>query len=187
MTCNVGISGLKRLFWSHNPCGTRKDECGNDCSRFALRLQDKVCDTECGNTSCTPNQPKTIATSDWVRGLALNILMTHGQAEDSDCGQPVGTRGAHWSDSFTGAKSGSLLHLLPSAKNVATHVQNIQLAVDNALQKLVTYQVASSVVVVAAYVGGQRYSVDVTIYGMDTNRSAIKLNGSRLGNSFLWS
>jgi phage gp46-like protein len=194
-TCDIPTSGRKRVFWSTQICSVRPDRCGADCATFGLKLEPDLCpDAGCDNTrvdGCAVDismLPRRITNSDWVRGLALNILMTDARNPDSVCGYPPGQRGGHWSESYrSGVKVGSLLRALPRKSSIEQNVQAIKVQAEVDLNKLVTYGVASSVEVTTAYLGGSRYSLNAKIYGSDGITSNVGLSGTRLENAFVWS
>lgn len=167
----------RRRFWATQPdvCGTSVD-CGAECSVSGLSL-------------ISSGGGKTIVTSDWVRGLALNILLTDGRSPDKPCGYRPGSQGGHWSESFRtdGEKIGTLVRKLPSAASVRESVALVRATLTAELQRLVTVGIAKSVTVDATYLGGNRMAATINIIAPDGTIVRVGMTGARNSNAWAWS
>lgn len=174
VTCTVADADRRRKFWVTQP-----DACGVDvpcgpCAKPGLRPIDT-------------DQGRTFDTSEYVRGLALNILLTNGRKPDTLCGTTPGTRGGHWSDAFRpGQASGSLLRQAQPTGRVSDQVAEIQALAKRDLEKLILYKVATAVDVTATYAGRNRVHLAVAIMGQDGRSTAVAVTGTRLENSWVW-
>ena len=184
--CGIGLYSRRRTFWTTQPlaCGTF-DSCGDSCGFAGLELA-----TENDAPIDDPNtQPRFIRNDNFVRGLALNILLTDGRKPETDCGySPLG-RGGHWSDSFRddGFTSGTLLRSLPAAGAIRDLVNLARVYAQADLDKLVDpYGVASEVSVVSTYGGGNKVNLSIQIIGIAGATTRIGVIGSRLKNSWAW-
>lgn len=176
MTCSITVADRRRKFWA-----TKESACGDAPS----------CNVACGRPGLQPidtGQGRTFSTDDYVRGLALNILLTNGRKRDTICGTSAGTRGGHWADAFRtdGGSSGSLIRQVKPSGRINENVAEIQAAAQRDLDKLVIYQVATSVVVEARYAGRNTVDLTATITGQDGRTTAVAVTGSRLENSWVW-
>lgn len=177
--CLIPPTMRRRLFWSTQP--NREDE---ECGRICDRMGQRFLDTVSGNTVTG----RTIDTSDWVRGLAINILGTDGEVEASDCGVRPGLRGGHWSQSFSAADEGFGTNLRRqiidcSIGEAAAVVEAILLA---SLSRLVTYGVARSVDVTARYLGRGQVEAEIEIVGESDGTTKVAITGSRIANAWVW-
>lgn len=191
-SCNTPSIGRRRSFWTTQLCDTFIDECGNECGRYGLQL---YCPEDPEDFRCkehdTPTKTRSIRTNDWVKSLALNILLTNGRRADAVCGWKPGTRGGHWSDSYRngigeGSTAGSLVRDLHSHGRVADAISELRAIVEYDMQKMVTYGIAQSVEVEVTYKGANTAQVDITIYGVDGETNNVGMTATRNKNSWLW-
>lgn len=200
--CLTPSTAGPRHFWTTQPdaCGAdaRADNCGRValCGSPGLVLQPVYdpCHMEgCFDADkCSPRAPKllgaTLATNDFVRSLALNILLTDAESRPSPgCGPRIGRRGGYWADAYRtdGLKTGSLLRQMPMK---GTTGQLVALAREYAardLAKLVTYGVASAVNVSANYAGSGVISILAEIIGR-TGKTSVGISGQKLANEWAW-
>ena len=191
--CVTPPSSRFRKFWTTQPgvCG-RRNACGDECSIPALSIipvascDDKMrgCHPQIG---CETPNGRTIATNDWVRSLALNILFTDAEKDANECGYSPGNRGGYWADAYRtdGQKTGSRLRQLKVTGRVRDLVEIARVYAQADLQKMVKYGVALKVEVTARYIGGNEILITATIYGeKDTARVAV--SGNRLSNAWVW-
>lgn len=194
--CNPITADTRRGFWTTQPnAGTTPDSCRNPCGVAGLLLTEACTPPPLGcghvatpatcrsSTAC--ERPRTIVTDDWVRSLALNILLTDGRAEDSLCGRRPGTMGGHWSESLmTGGKPvGNRLRFIGSAARVSDLVLLIRAEARRALGKLIDYKVAVSVDVVVTYAGNNAFAIDATILTWSGSPIAVAIGASRVGQT----
>lgn len=193
VTCNVpGIENQRRRFWATqpsacapgavgDPCSEEtptRDTCGFDCGRPGLQLTTD-CEDDC-------DQGTSVATTDWIRGLAINMLMTDGKRVDSACGYRPGGQGGHWSESFMQGEVGTLLRTIEPQGRI-NDLQTLVSAYARAtLDRLVTRGVASSIDVETRYLSNGRFQVQATIYGTADGTSTIGLATQRLANGWVW-
>jgi phage gp46-like protein len=176
--CNVSIQGRRKIFWTTQPdaCGV-VSACHSNCGSSGLR-------------SFVPEGQKgrTFANSDYLRGLALNILFTDARKENRPCGYRPGAIGGHWSDSFRddGKRAGTNLRDIPISYRIADSVKLIQAHMQSSLQKLVGYGVAQSVSVTVRYLGSNVFQSDIEIISADGERARVGVTGSRMENSWVW-
>lgn len=176
LDCQFDLSERRRTFWATQPdaCGATYNYCQN---------------IECGSPGLNINRTtegNTIDTSNFVRGLVLNILMTNGKKEETECGLTPGNRGGHWSDSFTGASSGSSLRNIPKTYSIRETANLIRAHIQYDMQKLVNYGVAERVEVTAEYQGNNNFLVNISIYGNDKKITVIPVGGQRQNNMWVW-
>lgn len=175
--CGAVSADRRRVFWTTQPegCGTALDACGNECAQPGLSLLSVA-------------GGKTFANNDYVRGLALNMLLTQGRRPDNDCGYRPGARGGHWQDTFRddGQSSGSLMLNVPQKASVRECLTLIQAYAEATLGKLVTLGVASSVTVQVDYVGAGNVNVAASIYGQGVEISKVGVTVARLQNGWVW-
>lgn len=168
----------RRSFWTTQPaaCGVESDSCAS-CGEVGLTL------------NCGAGGGATFATNDYVRGLALNILLTDGQSPSSECGFPPGSRGGYWADSFRtdNENSGSRFRFADATGSMSQQIALLKSFAQKDLDKLVTYGVVASVKVDIAYRGGNRASMSVVFVGRDGTSSNLGLVGGRLKNGWVWS
>lgn len=174
--CGFSLNDTRRKFWSTQPeaCGSEQI-CGDDCSVAGLNFVETA-------------EGRTIATNDYVRGLALNILMTNGFREDRECGYRPSTRGGHWSDSFRkdGGKSGSSFRYIPISYSINETISLIRAHLIKDMSKLIDYGVATKVDVDVTYKGRQRISAVIDIHGHGDEKTNVGMSGTRLKNSWVW-
>lgn len=202
----VGICGhddqdRRRRFWATQPdaVGTEQS-CGEDCGLAGLRLISLDMETE-ACARCQTNGlpagplrlaaalvPKTIQTTDWIRGLALNILLTNARLPNSPCGVRPGAIGGHWSESYLpgGAQFGNLLGAIGPQYRIADAVRLVREYVAMSLHKMVTYGVAREVTVTAEYGGKGMVNVEAVIITVDGTTSNVGLSGSTIDNAWVW-
>lgn len=177
-SCNDTINGRRKIFWTTQPdaCGV-VTRCHSDCGSSGLR-------------SYVPEGQKgrTFATNDFVRGLAINILLTDARKEDKDCGYKPGAIGGHWSDSYRddGKRAGTNLRDVPTIYRAADTVKILQAYAQASLQKLVSYGVAQSVSVAVKYLGRNQFSMEADIESTDGAVSRVGVIGNRMENSWVW-
>lgn len=182
--CRTPVTGRRRTFWSTQPCDIVR-ECGDNCETHGIKIV-------CNDQLCRPpSKGASISTDNWIRGLALNILLTDGKRPDTFCGWRPGSRGGHWSDSFRdnigqNLTSGSLAGTLQSHGTVTAAVAELRAILQNDMQKLVTYGVAESVSVDVKYLGANKVSVDIDIFGVGGEVNNVGIVGQRSENSWLW-
>lgn len=199
--CALPPGGRRRLFWTTQPapCGER-ELCGRPCGNPGLELVPP--EDECGTCSCCGNQtgspdcpkpmcekPRTIKNTDWVRSLAINMLLTDARREDRVCGWRPGTMNGHWSESFVEQAQpfGTSLRYIPTLGSIHETVRLIKTHVQFTLNKLVAYKVATGVDVEVKYLGGGVVSLDAVIYGQSGSSAKVGLTGARLSNAWVWS
>lgn len=168
----------QRLFWTTQPdaCGT-SDGCGinTECGRPGLSLQ-------------TTEDSATFASNDWVRSIALNMLLTDARRRDTRCGYVPGTLNGHWSESFAqGQPIGSHVRYVNVSTSVRDAVLLIKAEVRATLQKLVDYGIAIDVEVDTRYNGNGQIGMAITIYGTAVDPTRIGVTATRNDNSWAWS
>lgn len=176
MKC-ANLSGDRRkLFWATQPhaCGSVLS-CGKECGTPGLAI-----DPVPGGA--------TIKTSDYVRGLVYNILLTDGRKALTTCGYTPGTRGGHWSDSFRQDSnySGSLFRFVKPSGRVRDDLAAIQAAAEFDLRKLVVYGVATSIKVAVDYIGRGKAAMVVTIVGPSGETATVGATGTTIDNAWVW-
>ena len=194
-----------RHFWTTQPnaCGeaSGRDDCGNiiECGKPGLDLI-PVYDPCLDARGCfvdehcrSDNPPKligaTIATNDFVRSLAINIIATDAERQPvGACAVPIGRRGGYWADAYRtdGLKTGSLLRQLPLTGTMQQLAKLAQQYLQRDLGKLITYGVASAVNVTATYIGGATISLEAEILG-DMGPASVSVSGQKLANEWAWS
>jgi phage gp46-like protein len=204
MTCNIVDNSRRKLFWATQPdaCGT-DIICGYECGKPGLSTQPDVlydCAQVC--TCCTPpvynpacpnanaTRRSQIITTDWMRGLIINMLMTDGREADSPCGYRPGSQGGHWSESYmaTDDSIGTLIRKLPTNGTVNESVALVQAYAKATLDRLITRGVALSVSVKARYVGNLKIALDVIVIGRDDAiETKVGISSARLSNGWVWS
>lgn len=176
--CNVPVQGRRKIFWTTQPdaCGVTH-HCHNDCGSSGLR-------------SFVPQGQKgrTFATDNYVRGLAINIILTDARKEDRACGYRPGAIAGHWSDSYRedGKGAGTNLRDIPLTYTTSESIQLIQAYMQLSLQKLVDYGVAQSVTVAVKYAGRNNFQADIDIISTDGQNSKVGITGTRMENSWVW-
>lgn len=177
MQCNQIQNDRRRKFWVTQPnaCGI-DDTCRGGCGKPGLSF-------------ISSGNGRTISNDQYVRGLALNILLTDGRKDPTTCGVHPGTRGGYWADSFRtdGRDSGSLIRFIKPSGRIQDDMFRMRAVAERDLQKLVSpYGVASSVRVEANYLGRGVASLDVEIIGTSGETYNVGVTGSRLENGWVW-
>lgn len=186
--CNPLPEDRRRVFWTTqlkpDPDGAG---CNILCGVTGLALIDPVTD-KAVDPYLGSNKPATIQNTDWVRGLALNILGTNGRKPDTACGYKPGSLGGHWSESFApaGTKIGNLVYAITPQARVSDYVLLVQEYANTALQKLVSYGVAKQVNVTAKYMGSNEISLVVDILGSDGKNANVGVSGRLIENTWMW-
>lgn len=197
-----GGADRRRTFWTTQPgaCGSEPG-CVGDCGTPGLQfttsncgqLRCNCCPDPAVNPECPPGErpipSRSIVTSDWVRSLVINILMTNAKLPDTRCGYRPGAQGGHWSESFRtdGQKSGSAIRNLPKSMGIRDSVALVRATLKADLAKLVKMGVAQSVEVTAEYLGNNLMSADIEVVGPNGTGSKVGLTGNRNGNAWAWS
>lgn len=176
--CNISTSERRRTFWTTRPCGV-DTLCRNNCgSDYGVRL------------TAPDNGYRSIETDDFVKSLALNILLTTGRRPDAPCGYRPGARGGHWSDSFRPreyqANAGSLIATLNAHKSIADALAELKALVKFDMQKLVAYKVATAVEVAAEYAGNNAAKLTIKIMGFAGETVNVGATLTRVKNSWAW-
>lgn len=164
---------FRRIFWATKPAAKGADvSCGATCGRPGLMFASNG----------------TISNENYVRGLALNILMTNGPRALGACGIRPGQRGGHWSDSFRtdGGYSGATFRYVKPETSVVRTIALIRSFMEKDLQRLVSYGVALSVSVRAERVNGNVVNMIATILGPGGNEMNVGITGTRLKNGWAW-
>jgi phage gp46-like protein len=176
--CTVSTTARRRTFWTTQPCDS--DElCRNTCgSQYGLKH------------GAVERGFRSIVTDDFVRSLALNILLTHGRRPDAPCGYRPGARGGHWSDSYRPREyqgtAGSMIATLNSHKSVDDALAELRALVKYDMQRLVTYQVATAVDVAAEYLGNNAAKLTIKIFGFAGDVVSVGATLTRVKNSWAW-
>lgn len=174
--CTTQVNTRRRLFWTTQvgACGT-EDKCGVSCGVPGLQAIDAV-------------GGRTFATTEWVRGLIVNMLMTDGREPATTCGYAPGTQGGHWSESYGAGTVGTLMRTVDSKGSINEAVAEIESYASATLERLVERGVAVSVEVTAKYVGSLRMNLDVIVYGANNETATrVGLSAERLENGWVWS
>lgn len=191
----------RRTFWTTQPnaCGV-VGSCGAECGVVGLALTQGNCGRQ--GCSCCPSPadrpdcppasrppaPRTFVTTDWVRSLVLNILLTDGKSPNSKCGFRPGGQGGHWSESFRkdGQKIGSLVRKIPKSPGVRESVALVRATLLSELSRLVTVGIAKSVAVDAQYLGANTMRADIDILAPDGTTVRVGMTGDRNANAWAW-
>lgn len=200
-TCNYASADRRRTFWTTQPClDTEPGRCGTYCSTEAGLILTTGCaepsmlDNVCPATEpvCVTipdcEKPRTIVTTEWVRGLALNMLLTDGRMPDTKCGVRPGSVGGHWSESFMtkGKPVGTQIRRLRATTSVADAKLLVKTYAEATLKKLLDYGVATSVVAEVTYRGANVFGLSIEIYGTGGERATVALSALRSDNSITW-
>lgn len=177
--CEPNFSERRRTFWATQPaaCGTGPEgDCATDCGRPGLLL--------------TPASPfgRSIVTTNWVRGLALNILGTDAKLPNRACGFEAGQQGGHWSESYRtdGLPIGTSVRELPTMRSIKESISTVKAYLENDLGRLITMNIASRIDVTVEYVGGNRVSVSIDIISIAGVSAKVGLTGERSASSWVW-
>lgn len=186
LLCAAPVVGRRRIFWSTQPdaCGVRPG-CVSECGSAGLTL---VLPGDDARLVDPCSKARSIATSEYVRGLALNMLLTDARKHDTECGYLPGAINGHWSETYmsNGKPVGTSLRYLATVSSILDAVAIIKVYAAETLNKLVDYGVASRVDVTASYKGRNQITLDVLITGTDGLTSRVGLSGTRLENSWAW-
>lgn len=186
--CPVAIPDRRRTFWTTQACSTDA-LCGDTCET-SYGLQMYCPDGDACSANHVPEQRRSFVTSDWVRSLALNILLTAGRRENKGCGYRPGARGGHWSDSYRSSSypgtAGSNIGLLDAQGSIAEAIAQLRAIVKHDMTKLVTYGVATGVDVSAEYSGNNTAKLDIKIYGVAGETVKVGASLSRVKNDWAW-
>lgn len=176
--CNVDISARQRVFWTTQACATG-DLCGEKCDDVNGL---KIVEANGGYA--------TIDNSNYIRSVALNILLTEGRRPDSPCGWRPGTRGGHWSDSYRSTEyagtAGSLIATLNAHKSIMDAMAELRALVTYDMQKLVKYGLATSVEVDAEYTGSNVVKLAIKINGFAGEQVSVGASLTRVKNAWAW-
>lgn len=189
-----------RTFWTTQiaACGVRNESNGctiSECAIPGLVVMDvrDLCNSnqlQCYNPCNTdPLIGKTIANTNWITGLILNILYTNQEWPATNCGRKPGNRSGYWADAYRTdkIKTGSRLHQLTLKGKIRDFVALVEAYMRDDLQRLVNpYRVANQVDVKATYVGNNTVEVIITVYG-ETETARVAVSGTRLENNWVWS
>lgn len=179
LQCEPLVVPGQRRFWTTQPdaCGIQ-DHCeiNVECGRPGLSLQHNEA-----------NQA-SIVNSDWVRSLALNMLMTDARRRDTRCGYAPGTLNGHWSESFMdgGQPVGTHVRYVSSSSSVRDAMQLIKAEVLATLQKLIDYGVAVEVTVETEYKGSGSIFMQIEIFGTAVDPTRIGVTAQRNNNAWQW-
>lgn len=191
----------RRAFWTTQPdaCG-EQEACGVGCGRPGLLL---VAPPDCEPTSSrgcpdpaaplpgctsTEQQGRTFATNDWVRSLAINMLMTDARKDNTLCGTRPGWLNGHWSESYQqGVRVGSKLRYIGKQTSTRNMVLAVKAEIMTTLQKLVDYGVATAVEVDVEYAGGGVLRANATVSVIDGQTANVAISGAMSQNRLIWS
>lgn len=176
VACNTSASNRRKLFWATQPeaCGSSY-ECGASCGKPGLGFEDD----NLGN--------RTLLTTDWLRGLILNMLMTDGRRLDNECGYNPNGIGGHWSESYGGGAIGTLIRTIEPKGSINQLTALIQAHAESTMSRLVTRGVALKVNCVASYIGSGKFSLAIEVFGRNNQVSKVGLSADRLSNGWIWS
>lgn len=167
----------RRVFWTTQPdaCGSG-EACGADCGQAGLAL------------AALSNGSRSIVNADWVRGLALNILLTDGRMPDNRCGWRPGAQGGHWSESFRkdGQKIGTTVRSIPAKGSIRESIALVRAQLIADMAKLVKLKIAQDVIVETEYLGGNKMAATITIIAPDGVSTSVGLSGTRTTNAWAW-
>lgn len=124
---------------------------------------------------------------DYIRGLAINYLLTDAESMDANCVRQI-TRRGWWADAWRtdGFRMGSRLWTLQWERTVSETLVKARQYAAEALQPLLEYHVASSIDVKARLAGRDTIVIDVTING-PWGPIGFSLSGiERIPYGFLW-
>lgn len=178
LTCEPFQLQGQRRFWT-----TKIDACGDTPSCAA--------GVSCGVPGLSIIQTDdgvTFANDDYIRSLALNMLLTDARRRDTPCGTNPGALNGHWSESFisNGKAIGSHVRYVKAGTSVRDAVMLIKAEVQDTLGKLVDYDIAVSVQVDATYQGNGLVYLDIQIFGTAADPTRLGLTAQRTENSWAW-
>lgn len=203
MTDNCGFTGAdqRRTFWTTQAaaCGTKTSECVVSYGVPGLKLT-PLCEPVRGPCGDAPNMespcgsgdvcstPRTIATDGWLESLVYNILGTDARLPDTRAGWRPGARGGHWTESLIaeGRPVGSRIRQIPTKTSIAALSSLLKSAFEDALGKLVTYKVATSVSVEVQYRGGRKFDIVITICRTSGTVARVGISTSATNETLNW-
>jgi hypothetical protein len=164
----------RRIFWTTlDSCG-RYNLCDKECSIPGLQYID------------TP-EGRTIANTEWLRSLVLNILNTRARS-DLDCPTPAGTYG-HWSESYRDDRLYIGTRVYNAAEKsyirILDGVKAIGAAIRSDVGKLIILKLADDIEVDVVYRGQSRVDVEITIKSQSVYQT-LSLVGSYSSDAWIW-
>lgn len=202
--CLTPAGSRRRLFWATQPdaCGNN-EVCGYNCGVPGLSYTSSYLYDCNGGCQCCPpatidpNCPEhagvvsqtSIATTQWLRGLIINMLMTDGRKPDTRCGYRPGSQGGHWSSSYieTGPTDiGTLVRDLPNVGRIQESVNLVVAYAKATLDRLIERGVALSVEVDGLYLGGGKVQLNITVLGRTDGEAKVGISGARVQNGWVW-
>lgn len=182
-TCNQEIGDRRRLFWATQPTEGR-ELCGFSCGLPGLSVIDRHCDEELDCEGAA-----SIDTTNWVRGLIINMLMTDGRKADSQCGYRPGAQGGHWSSSYIEQGDdtiGTLIRTVETSGRVNELRALVTAYARSTLERLVARGVATKIEVATEYLGSGRFALDIEVYGVSSGVTKVGFVGERLSEQWVW-
>lgn len=150
------------------------------------------CRTYCDvGATATPTWRATMSrsldTRQWIRGWVINQLATRAAATCNDS-PVINKAGGWWADGYRkdNFRSGSKLWTLQWSKSINETMQIAKTYAEDALAYLVTWQIATSVEVVVAYVNKAVLTLTVNIKGPNLDVSVSLTGENRPDSSWLW-
>jgi phage gp46-like protein len=193
--CVSPVPDRRRLFWATQPdaCGSN-EVCGYACGRPGLSIRNICEEVDCNITipvgcASSNKDESSISTTNWLRGIIINMLMTDGRNPDTPCGYRPGAQGGHWSESYitSGPTSiGTLLRTIPSTGRIQENINLIVAYAQATVERLIERGVAVSVDVKGSYIGGSRMQLDITVVGRQNVTARVGIAGARLSNGWVW-
>lgn len=172
--CLSDDMGHRRVFWTTmDSCGGYI-LCGEECTIPGLQYIDN-------------SEGRTIANTDWIRSLVLNILNTRARS-DLKCPTPAGTFG-HWSESYRDDNLyiGTRIYNMaekPYAR-ILDGVKAIGSAIRSDVGKLIILGLATDIDVDVVYRGRSRVDVVITIIS-NSLRQTLNLAGTYSSDKWVW-
>ena len=179
--CLPDTQGRRRLFWTfQTQCDHFEGECGEECAIPQHRLN-RI--TDAGGSFIGA----TIDTSNYVRSLALAILLTDNTVETPLCPIKPGLRGGHWADCYRGdnRQSGSTIRDIETQCSVAQARSFLRSAVSEDLGKMVLWGIVSEVIVEVEYIGGNIFEITAELVAYQQNIT-VTANAKRLDGAWIW-
>jgi phage gp46-like protein len=175
MACITSSPDRRRLFWATQP-----GACGAD----------QTCVGECGVPGLAFQSEGVIASSGWLSGLIINMLMTDGRLPDTECGYRPGAQGGHWSESYIQGNAASVGTLLRKVPTTGTVREGLNLIVAHAratIDRLVQRGVALSVDVQGSYAGNNVMVLEITVRGTGAIGDArVGVSAARTPQGWIW-
>jgi hypothetical protein len=172
----ISING-RRTFWTTqlDACEAMEGRSGEQCARPGLKR-------------IKEGQGERFATNDYIRSIALNMLLTDARRPDTRCGVSPGAINGHWSESFMAsrAKIGSAVRYVPPNSSVRDAGNMIRAEILTTLQKMVDYKLAVEIACEAVYRGSGLFDMNVTIFGTAADPTRIGLSARRNETSWAW-